>query len=286
MDFSSKVRRGALDQHMKESTELHLKMTCEKLREFQNLLEGNVGNVEEIQANVVEANRRISDLSGAVRQSNLVLQELLQDRVGLSDKVLNDLRKEQSDINDKQDALQSEVDSLDKKVGEFEERASNDKAWLQSSINGFEDLQQEVMSVIRCQKNHSLSLQSLSKRVSHDVTGLQNSINDGLEDLQQELASIESRQNSHYWKLEDLTKRVSNERAWLELSMIPLDNLENDIRCIKIRQRDDSQDLNYLTKRVDKQQYDLQLIKGTVIFLIVIVVSIVLSYYLATSSTK
>ena len=53
MDFSSKVPRGALDQHLNEYIELHLEMACEKLREFQDLLEGNVGNVRGIQASVV-----------------------------------------------------------------------------------------------------------------------------------------------------------------------------------------------------------------------------------------
>ena len=91
MDFSSKVPRGALDQHLKENTELHLKMACEKLREFQDLLEGNVGNVREIQVRVVEANRWISDLYGTIRQSNMV-QESLQNRVGLLDKDLKDLK--------------------------------------------------------------------------------------------------------------------------------------------------------------------------------------------------
>lgn len=88
---SEEVPRGALDQHLKEYTELHLEMACEKLREFQDLLEGNVGNVREIQASVVEADRGISHLYGTIRQSNMV-QESLQNRVGLLDKDLKDLK--------------------------------------------------------------------------------------------------------------------------------------------------------------------------------------------------
>ena len=89
MDFSSKVPRGALDQHLKEYTELHLEMACEKLREFRDLLEGNV---REIQASVEEADRRISDLHGTIRQRNMELEELFQNRVGLLDKDVNDLK--------------------------------------------------------------------------------------------------------------------------------------------------------------------------------------------------
>ena len=169
MDFSSKVPRGALDQHLKENTELHLKMACEKLREFQDLLEGNVGNVKEIQASVVEADRRISDLYGTIRQSNMVLEELLQNRVGLLAKVLNDLQREQRDINNKHDVLQFEVDSLNSEVEELEERASN-----------LEDLRQEVASIKRRQSDHYGRLEYLTKRVSSDRAWL----NSRLDDLQ------------------------------------------------------------------------------------------------------
>lgn len=170
---SEEVARGALDQHLKENTELHLKMACEKLQEFQDLLEGNIGNVKEIQASVVEADRRIIDLYGTIRQSNMVLEELLQNRVGLLDKVLNDLQREQRDINNKQDVLQFEVDSLNSEVEELEERASN-----------LEDLQQEVASIKRRQSDHYWRLEYLNKRVSNDRAWLEDSVNNRLDDLQ------------------------------------------------------------------------------------------------------
>ena len=48
--------------------------------------------MREIQASVVEADRRISDLHGTIRQRSMELEELFQNRVGLLDKDVNDLK--------------------------------------------------------------------------------------------------------------------------------------------------------------------------------------------------
>lgn len=137
MDFSSKVRRGALDQHLKENTELHLKMACEKLREFQDLLEGNVGNVKQIQASVVKADKRIGDISDK--------QETLQSEFDSLDNNVRDLEERVSDLRQKVTIVKSHQNNLNRKFDKLTKRVSNDQARLEDSVNSrLQDLQDSV----------------------------------------------------------------------------------------------------------------------------------------------
>ena len=140
MDFSSKVPRGALDQHLKENTELHLKMACEKLREFQDLLVGNVGNVKEIQTSVVEADRRIGDISDK--------QDTLQSEFDSLDDEVRELKERVSDLEDLQReiaSIKSRQNNHNRKLDQLTARVSNDRAMLKNSMDSrLHDLQDSV----------------------------------------------------------------------------------------------------------------------------------------------
>ena len=95
---------------MKENTEHHLKLACEKLQEFQVLSTANTAHVKELEAEMVTANKKITELSEAAMKSN-ELQELL-DKIDLIDEKLNELPE-----SDEVDALIEDVKELkDKKL--------------------------------------------------------------------------------------------------------------------------------------------------------------------------
>lgn len=134
------VPRGALDQHLKENTELHLKMACEKLREFQDLLVGNVGNVKQIQARVVKADKRIGDINDKQETFQSEFDSLNNEVKGLEERV-SDLEKLQQEVA----SIKSRQNNLSRKLGQLTKRVSNDQARLEDSMNSrLHDLQDSV----------------------------------------------------------------------------------------------------------------------------------------------
>ena len=118
---------------MKENTENHLKLACEKLQEFQLLSTVNTANVKELEAEMVTAKKKISELSEAVTKTNW-LQGLINNKIALTGEKLNELPEK-----DEVDALIGEVKELqDEKLSEVQGEVSDLQIFVNRWLQGLQ----------------------------------------------------------------------------------------------------------------------------------------------------
>ena len=124
--FTTKVQRRSITEHVKASTESHLKLACEKLQEFQALSTLNAADVKELQTQMASGNKRIKELSEAVLKSE-GLQEL-RDKIAVTNETLQELqRRGDGKTTDRLSAPQTEVNALIKEIKELKKDLAYDR---------------------------------------------------------------------------------------------------------------------------------------------------------------
>ena len=149
---------------MKENTENHLKLACEKLQEFEVLSAVNTANVKELEAEMVTAKKKIAELSEAVQKTN-GLQGMIYNKIALTDEKLNEVPEK-----DEVDSLIGEVKELQhEKFLEVQDEVSELRIFVNEGLKSLKSaiFKLRHQSVLDLQEN--IYLQSQIAQISDET---------------------------------------------------------------------------------------------------------------------
>ncbi|KAJ7353888.1 hypothetical protein OS493_031595 [Desmophyllum pertusum] len=145
-----KVQRRTISDHVKRSTESHLKLACERLQELQVSSALSVANIKEMQAEMVTTMKKSKELSDAIlKRRGQGLQDL-RDKIAETNKKLEELQSKEN-ANDKLSALQTEVVIIKKQLKELSGNVPNDEklSEFHDAINKLQTLMPRINSQLQ-----------------------------------------------------------------------------------------------------------------------------------------